>query len=538
MNNPNLKRVGIPVEFTQEQVQEYIKCAADPEYFISKYVKIVNVDEGLVPFDMYPFQRTMVNTFHDNRFVICKLPRQSGKSTVVVSYMLHQILFKDRQSIAILANKGQLARDLLAKIKLAYEHLPKWLQQGIKKWNEGGVEVENGSKIIAAATSSSAVRGGSYNLVFLDEFAFVGNNMADDFFSSVYPTISSGTTTKVFIVSTPNGMNHFYKRWCDADEGRSQYIPIEVQWNQIPGRDEKWRIDQISNTSEEQFKQEFECEFLGSVNTLINAAKLRQMAFVKPIETKNDFHIYVQPQKKHTYVITVDTSRGVGIDNHAFIVVDVTEMPYQVVGKYYSSVESPLMYPSIIYNVAKEYNDAFVLVESNDLGEQVANILHHDLEYENMLTTVLKGRAGQQLGGGFGQKVGLGVKTTKQVKRIGCSNIKDLIEGDKILIQDFDIISELSSFVQKGNSYEADEGFHDDLVMCLVLFGWAARSDYFKELTDIDIRQKLYDTKISGMEDDMLPFGLYEDGLEDAAEMVDASGDVWTVVDFNPFGIY
>jgi len=259
LGNPNLKAKGVNVDFTTEQIGEYLKCQQDPIYFIKKYVKIVHLDRGLVNFDLYDFQEHIVNTVHDNRFVICKLPRQSGKSTTTIAYLLHYVLFNAEVSVAILANKQATARELLHRLKLAYEHLPKWLQQGVEQWNKGTIELENGSRILASATSSSAIRGSSFNLIFLDEFAFVPHEVADEFFSSVYPTITSGETTKVLMVSTPHGMNLFYKFWNNALNGRNSYVPIEIHWSQVPGRDEKWKEETIANTSEQQFRTEFEC---------------------------------------------------------------------------------------------------------------------------------------------------------------------------------------------------------------------------------------------------------------------------------------
>ena len=512
LGNPNLKAKGVPVNFDKEHVKEYIKCSKNPVYFAKNYVKIINVDKGLVPFKLYKFQKEMVETFNANRFSICKLPRQSGKSTTVTAYILWLILFKDSQNIAILANKGSLARDLLGKIQFAYEYLPKWLQQGIVVWNKGNIELENSSKVVAAATSSSAIRGGSYNLIFLDEFAFVGNNLAEEFFSSVYPTISSGQTSKVIIVSTPNGMNHFYKMWTDAEEKNSQYIPIEVHWSEVPGRTEKWKKETIANTSEEQFRQEFECEFLGSAGTLIHPTKLRVLAHVTPIKKWQDVEIYEEPKQDAIYTMSVDVSRGVGLDYSAFIVVDISQMPYKLVAKYRSKDISPLLYPTIIYNVAKYYNEAYVLVEINDIGQQVADILHQDLEYENMLATSVKGRAGQQISGGFSGSSSMGIRTTKQVKRIGCSNLKDLIEQDKFIVQDYETIVELSTFISRGGSYESEEGSHDDLVMCCVLFSWLAKQTYFRDITNTDIRQKIYDEKLRMLDDEALPFAIIDDG--------------------------
>ena len=532
LGNPNLKKVNVQQEFTAEQIDEYMKCAKDPDYFIINYIKIVNLDEGFVPFDMYPFQRKMVKTFHKNRFSICKIPRQSGKSTTVCSYILWYALFNPTVNCAILANKGALARDLLAKIHMSYEALPKWMQLGIKEWNKGSIVLENDSRIIASATSSSAVRGGSYNLVFLDEFAFVPFNLAEEFFRSVYPTITSGKNTKVMVVSTPNGMNHFYKMWVDAEEKRSTYAPIEVQWNDIPGRGVKFREETIKNTSEEQWRQEFECEFLGSSNTLINPNSLRNLSSKTPNYNKDGLAVYEEAQEDRTYVMCVDTARGVGLDYSAFVVIDVTEMPFKVVCKYKSNEMTPMMYPTIINKMGTHYNNAYILVEVNDIGQQVADILNNEVEYENLLSTTWKGRSGQVVGGGFGTQNNMGVRTTAQLKRLGCSNLKSLIEEQKFIIQDFDIINELSTFVAKKGSYEAEEGSHDDLAMCLVMFAWLSGQPYFKELTENDIREKLYKDKMQMLEDELTPFGFISSGLDEAQEsFVDNQGDRWVVVD-------
>ena len=519
LSNPSLKKVGVDIEFTQEQIEEYVKCAKDPIYFIRKFVKIIHVDHGLIPLDLYEYQERMVSTFNDNRFVITKMPRQSGKSTAVVGYILHYILFNQDKNVALLANKAELARELLDRLKKAYENLPLWLQQGIVVWNKGSIELENGSKIIATSTTGSAARGQSFSLVFLDEFAFVPHGLADDFFKSVYPTISSGTETKMIIVSTPKGMNHFYRMWTEAEEGRSNFLPLTVNWWETPGRDERWKEEQIANTSEEDFEQEFACNFLGTSNTLINANTLRNLTFVRPIFQKQGFDQYEDIQPGHEYIITVDTSRGVGGDYSAFVVIDITDIPYKVVAKYRDKNISPLMYPELIYNVANNFNHAFILVEINDIGEQIANVLYRELEYENLFITAMRGRAGQRVGGGFGKNAQLGVRTTKQVKRIGCSTLKDLIEDQKIIIEDFDIIEELSNFISKRESYEADEGHHDDLAMCLVLFSWLIRQEYFKDMTNSDIRQKFLADKEEMMDEEMLPFGFYDDGQDNTPKV-------------------
>jgi len=532
LGNPNLKKANTQIEFTQEQILEFVACRHDPVYFAKKYIKIVSLDEGLVNFNLYPFQEKLVRNFHENRFNICKMPRQTGKSTTVVSYLLHYAVFNDNVNIAILANKASTARDLLGRLQLAYENLPKWMQQGILAWNKGSLELENGSKILAASTSASAVRGGSYNVIFLDEFAFIPNHIADQFFASVYPTISSGQSTKVIIVSTPHGMNHFYRMWHDAEKSKNEYIPTDVHWSEVPGRDEKWRQQTIANTSEAQFKVEFECEFLGSVDTLIAPSKLRNLIYENPRTSNAGFDVYVEPEQKHDYLLTVDVARGVEKDYSAFIVVDITNFPHKVVAKYRNNEVKPMLFPNIIYDIAKSYNEAFILCEVNDIGDQVASIINYDLEYENLLMCSMRGRAGQVVGQGFsGKKTQLGVKMSKTVKKVGSLNLKTIIETDKLLFSDYNILSELTTFIQKNNSFEAEEGCNDDLAMCLVIYAWLVQQDYFKELTDQDVRKRLYDEQKNQIEQDMAPFGFMSDGLEDDS-FVDAEGDRWKVDEY------
>ena len=533
LGNPNLKKANIAQEWTKEDLEEYKRCMKDPIYIIQKYVRIISLDEGLISFKLYDFQKEMVGTFHNNRFTICKLPRQSGKSTTIIAYLLHYILFNPTVNIAILANKAAVARDLLGRLQLAYEQLPKWLQQGVMSWNKGSLELENGSKILASSTSASAVRGGSYNIIFLDEFAYVPANVAEQFFSSVYPTISAGTTTKVIIVSTPHGMNMFYKLWVDAENERNSYVPIEVHWSEIPGRDAAWKEETIKNTSQSQFNSEFECEFLGSIDTLITPARLRTLAYKDPIQSNAGLDLYEKPKENHTYVLTADVSRGTSNDYSAFIVFDVTEMPYKIVAKYRDNEIKPLIFPSKIYDVARAFNQAFVLIEINDIGEQVANAMQFDLEYDNMIMASMRGRAGQVMGGGFsGGRAQLGVRTTKAVKKTGCSNLKQLVEDNKLIVEDYDCINELSTFIVKGHSFEADEGCTDDLVACMFLFAWATDQTYFKELTDVDIRATMMREQQDALEQDMAPFGFVVTGLEEEniGEMVDEYGTKWNPV--------
>ena len=532
LGNVNLKPSNVQINFTEEQISEYIKCSQDPNYFIEKYIRIVNLDKGLVPFKMYDFQKKIVQTIHDNRFTIAKLPRQSGKSTTVVSYILHYILFNPTVNVAILANKQSVARDLLTKIKTAYEYLPKWIQQGVGEWNKGSIVLENGSKVIASATSSSAIRGGSYNLILLDEFAFVPPGMAEDFYSSAYPTISSGKQTKVVIISTPKGLNMYHRLWVEASEGRNEFQQIEVHWSDIPGRDAKWKEQQIRNTSEEQFRQEFECDFIGSTNTLISATKLKTLTFKSAMyKDQNGLKVYEEPKAGHTYVMTVDTARGAGGDYNAFVVVDITRTPYNIVATFKNNEISPMVYPNMIYPVAKKFGDAFILVEINDIGAQVADILYNELEYENVLITSVRGRKGQTLDGGFGvSESQLGLRTTKAVKRLGCSLLKSFIENDKMLIYDYDIVQELVSFVSRNHSFEAEQGHNDDLVMCLVLFCWLTTQGYFKDLTNMDIRKQVFDEKLKQLEDELTPFGFIETGIDPDLE-IDEKGNGWTLAD-------
>ena len=528
LGNKNLKRSDVVVEFTKDQVQEFIKCSRDPVYFIENYVKIINVDKGLIQFQPYEYQKDIVRLYEKERFVICKMPRQVGKTTIVVGIILHSILFNENYRVAILANKEKQAHEILGRIQLAYEHLPKWLQQGVMEWNKGTIELENGSKVESSSTASNAIRGTSQNLVYLDEFAFVPNSIQESFFSSVYPTISSGSTTKVLITSTPNGLNLFYKLWVDSENERNSYKRIDVHWSDVPGRDEAWKEETIRNTSKEQFRQEFECEFLGSSNTLISPDALRRLVFIPPISQNEYFKLYYEPRQTGLYMITVDVSRGLGGDFSAFIVYDISEAPYQVVATYRNNNISPLLYPEVIYNIATKYFNAHVLIETNDIGQQVADILHEDLEYENIIYTAKDPKGSVGVSQGFGGTAVKGVRTTKSTKKVGCQNFKALVENDKILLNDIDLISELYRFVSNGQSYEAEDG-NDDLAMCGVLFGWIMTQTFIKELTNSDIRKRLVEERQKYLDEEITPFGIIYDGqaVEEQA--------IITVDDFTKF---
>jgi len=526
LGNVNLKAAGVQLSFTEHQIEEYMKCAKDPIHFIENYCKIVTLDHGLQPFKLYECQRKKVKIIHDNRKVILMEGRQQGKTTTSAAYILWYTLFQGSKTVAILANKATAAREVLYRYQLMYENLPIWLQQGVTTWNKGDIELENGSIVFTAATSTSGIRGKSVNLLYVDEAAIIPNNVAEQFFTSVYPTISAGETTKILLSSTPLGYNHFWKFWNDAQEGRNGFVPLFIPYWEIPGRDEAWAETQRKLLGELKYNQEVLCTFLGSSLTLIDAGTIGQMSASSPLYRKDGLDIYENVEKNHFYVIVADTAKGVGGDYSAFSIIDVTQMPYKMVGKYRNNQISPLLYPSVIYKVAKEFNNAYVLIEINS-SEQVAEILYSEYEYDNIIF-VNRTTSGQIVSGGFGGgKSQLGVITDKKVKRIGCSNFKSLVEEKKLLIPDADTISEISTFIQKRSSYAADEGYNDDLVMGLVLFSWLATNPYFKELTDINIRKELYETRIQSIEQEIAPFGFINDGLEESVYQ-DASGQVWT----------
>lgn len=529
LNNPNLKASGVDIPFTQEQLDEYIRCSTDINYFVRNYVKIVSLDRGIINFEMYDFQQEIIETYQKERKVIVKLGRQSGKTTTTVAFLLWYVIFNDTKTAAILANKAVTAREILDRIKTAYEHLPKWMQQGVVEWNKGSIALENKSRILAAATSSSAIRGFSINCVFLDEYAHVPNNIADEFFASIYPTISSGKDTKILIASTPKGMNHYYKFWVDATEKRNGFVPLQYHYSAVPGRDEKWAMEQRNILGEVKYQQEVECEFLGSSHSLITGTKLRQLAHMMPIESKDGYDIYEYPIKGHTYILSVDVSRGLGRDSSVFSVIDISEIPYKQVAKYKSSEISPMLFPNIIYNFANKYNEAYVIVEINDNGQQVADILFYDLEYEHVYRIESNPNAGQRISPGFKRSVTVGLRTTQSTKRIGCSNLKTLIESDKLIIRDFDTISELATFTQQKNSYAADEGYHDDLVMTLVFFAWITTQTYFKESTNTDIRKLIAQEQNILIEESVTPFGFIDDGINDNDYTIE-DGDLWRSV--------
>lgn len=523
LSNPQLKAANVKVDFTADQIQEYLICMKDPIYFIQKYVKIISLDRGLVDFILYDYQKKFILAIHENNRIISMQPRQHGKSQTVAAYILYYTLFSNDKTVAILANKASAAREIMSRYQQMFEDLPNWLKHGVVTWNKGDIELENGSKVFTAATSASGIRGKSVNFLYVDETAIIPNTIAEAFFASTYPTISSGKTTKVVLTSTPLGYNHFWHLWNGAESGTNGFIAVRVNYWEHPDHDNEWAKKQKELLGELKFNQEICCSFLGSSLTLISADIFSKLTPLKYIYRKDGLDVIETPikettndddgevEKAHSYVVVADTAKGIGGDYSAFTVVDITEVPYKVVAKYRDNKISPLVYPNVIYKVAKEYNNAYVLVEINS-SEQVAYILHEELEYDNILY-VSRGPKGQSATAGFGSgRTQLGVQTDKKVKRIGCFNLKSLIEENRLLVNDIDIINEISTFIERNGTYMADEGYHDDLIMTLVLFSWLTTNPYFKDLNNINIREIMYKNRLDQIEQELTPVGWFING--------------------------
>lgn len=529
--NPNVKKPGIKWEYTQEQFDEYVKCIKDPIYFIRNYVKIISLDKGIIPFEMWDWQEDLIRAYSEERFVITKIGRQSGKTQTTSAYLLWCVLFNPNYTSMILANKHSTAIEIVERVKLSYEMLPLWLQQGVTSWNRTSIELENGSRILSNSTSPAAVRGFAINTIFLDEFAIVPDNIQEEFFRSVFPTISSGQTTKVFIASTPNGMNKFHDIWVKAKKKDNEFVPIDVHYSKVPGRDDEWREKQIKILGQRGFDQEFNTEFLGSSMTLISGSKLQMLEGMQgdPIHyTPDGFNFFKEVDRNRTYMVVVDTAEGTGDDYSAFVVFDTSSVPYTVVCTFRNNSVAPIVYPKYIMEAATYYNNAQVLIETNSLGHQVVDIMHFDFEYENLVTTAVRTKQHEVTGGFGGPKSQFGVRTTKTVKRLGCATLKSMIETDQLVISDELIYQELNRFsLNKAGSYEASRG-NDDLVMCCVLFAWVSAQPYFKDLTSTDVVKSIYRIGTQEMEDQLTPFGLIDDGQGSTSEI--GGGDLWEPV--------
>jgi len=518
LGNPSVKRDGVVQEWTQDLVKEYALCMNNAQYFAEKYCKVISLDKGLVPFELYPYQKKMFNQFQENRFNVVLACRQSGKSISACAFLLWFALFHSEKTVAVLANKGATAREMLSRITLMLENIPFFLQPGTKALNKGSLEFSNNSRIIAAATSGSSIRGLSVNLLYLDEFAFV--ERAAEFYTSTYPVVSAGTDTKIIVTSTANGIgNTFYKIWEGAIQGINEFHPFRVDWWDVPGRDNKWKEQTIANTSQLQFDQEFGNTFFGTGDTLINAETLmgfRAMPYKKTLEG-GDLLIYEEPIKGHDYIMTVDVSKGRGQDYSTFNLIDISVRPFAQVAVYRNNTISPLLFPNVIYKYANSYNQAYVVIESNDQGSVVCNGIYYDLEYENVhVESAIKANA-------------IGIEINRKTKRLGCSAIKDILENNKLNIVDENTILEISTFVARGQSYEASDGNHDDLMMNLVMFGYFSSTQYFGDMTDINLKDMIFNKQMKEIEDDLVPFGFIDDGTDAINELENDGKSEWQV---------
>jgi hypothetical protein len=523
LGNPNVKRDGILQAWDENLVQEYARCMKSPSYFAKKYCKIISLDKGLVNFELYPYQEKMFGAFNEHRFNIVLACRQSGKSISACAYLLWFALFHSEKTIAVLANKGATAREMLSRITLMLENVPFFLQPGCKALNKGSIEFSNNSRVLAAATSGSSIRGLSVSLLYLDEFAFV--ERASEFYTSTYPVISSGKDTKVIVTSTANGIgNQFHKIWEGAVQEINEFKPFRVDWCDVPGRDDEWKRQTIANTSQLQFDQEFGNTFFGTGDTLISADCLLSLRAINPIKTLEGglFRIYKEPTENHEYIMVVDVSKGRGQDYSTFNLIDISTRPFEQVAVYRNNTISPLLFPNIIYKYAKSYNNAYVVVESNDQGTVVCNGLYHDLEYENVhVESAVKANA-------------IGIEITRKTKRLGCSAIKDILETHKLKIVDDQTIMEISTFEARGQSYEASDGNHDDLMMNLVLFGYFASTQYFGDMTNINLKEMLFKQKMKEIEADVVPFGFIDDGSSHMEVLENSEKDHWQIKEFEP----
>lgn len=515
--NELLKNRNVKVAWTPELLKEYIKCRDDIFYFAQNYMKVVTTDGDEVLLELYDYQKEIIQSYLDHRGTIVNTSRQVGKTTVVTAIVLHYVLFNKNRRAAILANKEETAKGILERIQFAYERLPHWLQQGIVTWNKLDMTLENGSKIFTAATSSSAIRGKSVSLLYIDEAAHIDN--WDEFYTSVFPTLSAGKRTKVIFTSTPKGLNHFHKFWVNAHHPRDSrkwngFNPVEVMWWRVPGRDEAWKQRELAGLDfdYDKFAQEHECEFLGSSGTLISGSKLKALVHREPIRMSQGLYQYEEPIPGHVYFLVADVSEGKGFDYSAFHVIDATALPYRQVCVFHSNTTVPIDYAAMIKNTAKMYNTAYVLVENNNsMGADVVNYLTYEFECENLLFTTFMGRAGKVASLAGTSRSERGVKTTGLVKANGCSLAKLLIEQDRLILNDHNTIKEFYRFSRKGPTFKAEEG-HDDLCMGIVLFAWLSNQEFFKEATSTDAIKDMREIDEETMESELVPFGYINDG--------------------------
>jgi hypothetical protein len=531
MGNKNLVGRYDEFQYTQEQLVEIAKCSKDPIYFIEKYVKIVSIDDGIIPFKLWGFQRRLINAIHKNRFTVSKLQRQSGKTTTSAAYILWYSTFNSQKTTAVLAQKAAQAREILSRVQLMYELLPNWLKLPVVEWNKGNVEFLNGSKIFTSATGGGAIRGKSISFLYLDEFAWIPRNIQDEFMMSVYPTISSGKNSKIAITSTPNGFNEFYRIFDGAVKGKNGYVHVDSHWSELPGRDEKWRLETIEKLgSVRKFDQEYGCEFQGSATTLIEVDHILKNITQEPIGKNRIYRVFEKPRIGRKYVMTLDISRGVINDYHAAQMIDVTEFPYKQVAVLHSNEIQPIILPHYVLQFAKDYNDAYILGEINDNGQSVLDTIRYDFEYDNLLTTTTK-NGNVVIGGGYGSATRTGLRTTAKTKRVGCMTLKSLVESGKLVLCDEITLEELKNFSEHGSSWAASDG-HDDLVMALVIFAWLTTDQYFIDEFSSNVKDEIRISRSKQIEEDLVPFGFLDDPVQEYVAIEESKNSFETFWNF------
>ena len=440
----------------------------------------------------------------------------SHNSTTMGVLCLWMTLFNSNFKIAFLANKDDVAKEQLRRIKRMLEEIPMWAQQGVVEYNKHTIAFENGSSITVAATSSTAIRGFTFNMVILDEFAHVPFNVQQEFVTSVYPTITSGKTTRIAMTSTPCGMEAFHKTWQNAVKGDNEYKAYKVKWDDIPGRGEEFKRETIANIGLRAWRQEYACEFLGSDDTLIDPNTLINLVHKRPLDERGKHRIYEQPVDGHSYVALIDTAEGLNKDHSTIQMIDVTEFPYRQVAVFQDNTISPALFPSVIVSMCVKYNHARVLVETNGPGGQVTILMQQDEIGAGLLMYTALRKNMQVLSGGFGAGASHpGLRMTQSTKRLGCSGMKSIIETHRIIINDYETIQELSTFVEQTNgSFSAREGHNDDLVMGLVLLGWLCFQPTFKDETNTDFIDKMRKELTDAQEEEYFPFGMISSGSE------------------------
>lgn len=516
---PNLKRANIKIKWTKEMVQEWKKCRDDIVYFAETYCAITHIDYGTIKVQLRDYQRDMLEIMHKKRMTVCNLSRQLGKTTVVAIFLAHFVCFNKDKAVGILAHKGSMSAEVLDRTKQAIELLPDFLQPGISEWNKGNITLDNGSTIGAYASSPDAVRGNSFAMIYIDECAFIPNFV--DAWLAIQPVISSGRRSKIIITTTPNGLNHFYDIWTAAIEKKSGFEPYTAIWNSVKERlynDEdifddgwQWSKQTISASTLEQFNQEHGAQFQGTSGTLISGMKLAIMNWIEVMPENGYFYRYKKPDPERKYIASLDCSEGRGQDYHALHIIDVTDEKWEQVAVLHSNEISHMILPDIVYKYLMEYNEAPVYIELNSTGVSVAKSLYMDLEYENVICDSM---------------VDLGMKQTRRTKPVGCSTLKDLIEKDKLKINHKPTILEFRTFSQNKLSWAAEDGFHDDLVMSLVIFAWLTTQQKFADYVDkedLRLASEVFGRELEDMNDDYAPV-VFVDSGDLSAEYAPAHG--------------